>query len=160
MTEALSPLIARLKRSEGWRDKAYLDTAMPPVITIGYGHALAQVLCGNCGSGAITVKPINGISETVGEMLLFSDVAAVMGELEQRLPGFLSLDAIRREVLVELGFNLGVGKVLSFPVFMDQLKRGAYAEAAENMRGWKWVRQVHESRALPLIRMLETGERA
>jgi len=158
VTEVLSPLIARLKRSEGWSDSVYLDTR--GFLTIGYGHNLAKVqLPAGVPLTALRLIPVNGISESIGEMLLLSDVAAVMHAFATKLPWFDAMDAVRREVLVELGYNLGVGKVLSFPVFMDQLQRGEYAAAAANMRGWAWVQQVHEARAFPLIRMMETGAR-
>ena len=148
-----SPLIARLKRSEGWRPYLYLDTTGHA--TIGYGHNLGRVL----SDSPVTIAPINGISREIGEQLLHDDVAAVVSGLEARLIWFRDMDEVRREVLIELGFNLGVGKVLGFPVFMSQVERGAYKAAAENMRGWAWYRQVHAARAEPMCRMLETGVR-
>jgi len=148
-----SPLIARLKRSEGWRPYLYLDTTGHA--TIGFGHNLGRVL----SESPVTIAPVNGISQEIGEQLLHDDVAAVIQQLESRLVWFQCMDEVRREVLIELGFNIGTGKVLSYPVFMDQLERQAYLSAAENMRSWAWYRQVGVGRAEPLCRMLETGVR-
>lgn len=152
MSTVLSPLIARLKRSEGWRENLYLDTTGN--LTIGYGHNLAHMFIGP----PVRIAPVNGISEAVGELLLLSDVAAAMHLLQQREPWTEQLDAVRREVLVELLFNMG-SQVLGFDVFMSQLKGRDWFAAASNMRGWKWYRDVHAARAEPLVRMIETGVR-
>jgi lysozyme len=152
VTEVLSPLIARLKRSEGWRENLYLDTTGN--LTIGYGHNLAHLFIGP----PVRIAPVNGITEQIGELLLLSDVAAAMHVLETRLPWFEQLDAVRREVLVELVFNMG-SQVLGFDVFLGQLKSRGWFAAASNMRGWKWYRDVHAARAEPLVRMIETGVR-
>lgn len=155
MTEVLSPLISRLKRVEGWRGQIYIDTTGH--VSIGYGHNLGRVVRED--GSAVVIAPINGISERIGELILLDDVAAVIHAFEQRLTWFAKLDPVRRDVLVELGFNMGWGKVMSFPVFMHQLETGLYEAAAHNMRGWPWYEQVHAARAEPLVRMMQTGVR-
>jgi lysozyme len=151
-----SPLIARLKRSEGLRLHAYLDSTGN--LTIGYGHNLGRLkLPFGVKLSDIHLEPVNGITKEMAEELLYLDVAIADSAVshERKAEG---LDPIRREVLVELCFNIGP-KVLTYPVFMDQLDRARYNEAAENMKGWAWSSQVGPHRSLPLIEMMKTGER-
>jgi lysozyme len=164
----LESLIPRLKVSEGWRSHAYVDTTSN--LTIGYGHNLANVEVFTSEpadvrnvypvkGGWLRVTPVNGIGRDIGEQLLTQEVVEVMARLEELLPWYLSMDEVRREVLIELCFNIGLS-VLGYKVFVRQLIAKDYAGAAENMRGWRWRRQVGDGRALPLIRMMETGLRA
>jgi GH24 family phage-related lysozyme (muramidase) len=147
----LSPLIARLKRSEGWRPKAYLDSK--GFLTIGWGFNLGRPILVN---GKIGFQAVGEIGQDVGDMLLFAKVAEAMAAVERTR---LDLDPVRREVLTELVYNIGQS-VLGYPDFMRQLRQKQYAAAAENMRGWAgWYPVVHAARAEPLCRMIETGVR-
>lgn len=155
-----SPLVKRLKNAEGKRLHAYLDTAEAPNVTIGWGHNLATlVLPPGVSRRDVRLIPVNGITEGMAEQLLLDDIADVVQTFGNKLPWFFEMDVVRRDVLTELGFVIGAGKVMSFKVFMDQLSRKAYLSAAENMRGWAFYRQVGEHRAEPLCRMLSSGVR-
>lgn len=157
----LQHLIPRLKREEGFSEHVYLDTTSN--LTIGYGHNLAHLRVVEAGGvevegGRVELRPVNGISANVAELLLVGEVMNIMSTLGERLPWFVSMDDVRQEVLTDLCFNIGLG-ILRYKVFMRQLASGDYDGAASNMRGWRWYRQVHAHRADPLIRMMRTGVR-
>jgi len=158
VTEVLSPLIARLKRSEGWSDSLYLDTTSN--LTIGWGFNLAKlVLPPGVKLNQVRIVPVNTISQNIGELLLLGKVAEVQHLVTTRVPWTEQMDDIRREVLVELVFEIGPA-VLGYDGFMGQLKSRDYRAAAQNMRGWLWYAQVHAARAEPLCRQMESGARA
>lgn len=149
--EVLSPLISRLKRVEGWRGKAYLDSK--GFLTIGWGFNLGRPLIVN---GGLAFQAVGEISPEVGDMLLLDKVSEAIHAVERVA---LDIDPVRRDVLTELVYNIGQS-VLTYSEFMSQLRQKQYVAAANNMRSWKgWYPVVHASRAEPLCRMMATGVR-
>lgn len=129
----------RLRREEGLRLKPYRDTAGK--LTIGIGRNLDDV----------------GISEVEASMLLDGDVARTCAALDARLPWWRALDPVRRTVLADMAFNLGVEKLCGFHEVLGATETRRFAQAAAAMRASLWARQVG-ARAAGLARMMETGE--
>lgn len=155
MSPDLSKLVARLKQSEGWRSHVYLDTTGH--LTIGYGHNLARlVLPPGVDFRDVRLQPVNGITEAIGEALLMSEVLDVIAKLTFLLPWVKSLDEVRQSVLADMAFNLGVPGLLKWPIFLGQVQRGEYVEAAANMRRTLWAKQVGQ-RAQRLAGMMASG---
>lgn len=82
--------------------------------------------------------------------------------LYKALPWAEQLDPVRRYVLLDMTFNLGVEPFdgdgfKDWPIFVNQVKTGKYQAAARNMRATLWARQVGR-RAQRLADMMETGE--
>ena len=130
-------LRARMTRTEGRRNKPYID----PVgkVTIGIGHNLTD----------------KGIPDVVVEELFLGDLAEATVDAET-LSVYQQLDAVRQTVLVDMVFNMGIQKVREFANTLGLLKRGDYAGAASQMLQSKWAKEVG-NRALELSEIIRTG---
>jgi lysozyme len=136
MSAELDLAFPRVKDAEGYRMFPYRDTV--GVATIGYGCALD------------TGWP-EPFAAAVAKLQL------EQAELEARdLPGYLNLSPLRRSVLIEMVFNLGLAHVLQFTHFLAALKSADYKTAAVEMLDSKWATQVGD-RARRLARIMETG---
>jgi lysozyme len=92
-------------------------------------------------------------------MMLDNDIAECVIDLHANLSWFGRLDEVRRDVLIDMCFNLGIGRLLGFRNMLDACRRESWLEAANEMMNSKWARQVG-NRAQELAEMMETGERA
>ena len=138
----MSPeLVAQLKRHEGFRSKPYKDSVGK--ITIGYGWNLDDV----------------GITQDEAEKKLASQIHDA--ELELARQGWFGVpdaEAIRREVLTNMTFNLGMPRLLGFRRMIAALHVLDYEEAAKEMLDSRWAIQVG-SRSSELADQMRTGER-
>ena len=103
-----------LKKSEGFRDRTYLDVAGLP--TIGYGHRLVHPEC----------YP-GGITQTQAEVILLWDVREAEQAVERLVKVPLSQGQF--DALVDFTFNLGSGR-LAGSTLLQNLNAGKYDEAA------------------------------
>jgi len=122
----LDLLIWHLQLSEGYKNKPYLCPAKK--LTIGYGRNLQD----------------NGISKDEADLMLKNDVLNVKLELEDRLSFFGDLDDVRQNVLVEMGYNMGVPNLLKFKKTLQFIKEQDYESASEEMLNSKWHRDFIE----------------
>lgn len=137
---ARDPLLwLQLKAHEGLRLRPYRDGAGK--LTVGVGRNLDDV----------------GLREGEAMFLCFCDVAAVEQALDARLPWWRGLDAGRRAVLVDMGFNMGVQGLCAFTDTLAAAKAGRFGDAAASMLRSRWAGQVGR-RAATLSRMMRTGE--
>ena len=137
ITEAL---LARLRRDEGTvkhasspRTGAIVHAAYRCTagkLTIGYGHNLDD----------------RGIPDSFAQLLLLHDVRDVLASLTQ-FNWFLSLDRVRQQVLIEMVFQLGMTKFLTFRKMREALQTGDYARAADEMLDSKWAKSDSPARA-------------
>jgi lysozyme len=119
--------------------------------TIGYGH----LLDGNPGWDGYEISQIGA------DQLFEVDFERHIIELTESIPWIVLMDDVRQAVLYDMCFNLGVEPFdhdgfKDWPIFMGQVREGAYGEAAHNMRATLWAKQV-KSRAERLAQMMETG---
>jgi len=133
-------LRSQLERHEGLRLKPYLDTAVPPRLTIGYGRNLDDV----------------GISREEAECMLANDIDKVERELDT-IDEYVALDRIRQTVIANMTFNLGFHGLMQFKRMWAAIGRCDYEKAAEEMLKSKWARQVG-NRATELADIMRTGE--
>lgn len=142
-------LIAQLKIDEGLRLKAYQDTV--GVWTIGYGHTGPEVK--------------RGLTWTreKAEAALIEDILEHNAKLAAALPWVGGLDPVRRRVLQNMAFNLGIGSaatgegLLGFKNTLEFVRTGQYDKAADGMLASKWARQVG-NRAVRLAKQMRTGQ--
>ncbi len=109
-------------------------------LTIGYGHNLE-----------------NGITLEIAEQLLKSDLELAKTEVERNILFSNKLDEVRKFVLVDMCFNMGMQKLRSFKKMLAALEKGYYDRAAYEMLNSKWAGQVGY-RAVELSKMMKTGE--
>lgn len=131
-------LLQQLKRHEGLKLKPY--KCSEGYLTIGYGR--------NLEARGITAQEAN-------EMLL-NDVSEVEEALHRM--GFLSDPSdVRRAVLINMAFQLGIGGLLKFEKMLSAYLDGYYELAAKEMLDSKWAGQT-PNRAKELADQMRTGE--
>lgn len=149
MIDATDPVLKRqLTRHEGRRRDVYDDAT---------GHTLRrkQILQGNLTTGIGWNLSARGLPDLVIDSLYLLCVQEVFAHLDQALPWWRGESPVRQRVLIDLGFNLGVAKLLTFHDTLDHWRNGEYAAAAGHLRRTPWFQQT-KTRAETLTRMLET----
>ena len=131
-------LAEQLKRDEGVKLKPYQCPAGK--LTIGVGRNLED----------------NGISEEEAMMMLDNDIQSHADELFSRIPWALELDEERRGVLLNMAFNMGVPRLLTFKKTLAFIEAGDYTAASVEMLNSNWARQVGK-RAERLSAQMRTG---
>lgn len=131
-------LIEKIKRHEGFKLKPYRCTAGK--LTIAYGRNLDDV----------------GLSLDEANYLLRNDVNRVIGQLYGVLPWVSTVSGKRFDVLVNMGFNIGVPRLLTFKKFLAAIVAGDFELAASEMLNSKWANQVG-SRAIELANDMRHG---
>lgn len=128
---------ALIQRHEGYRDRVYLDTEGIP--TVGWGHAFL---------------PGSKVSREICEMLFDADYADACRDYTTL---GLTLNPVRRSVIINMLFNLGLPRFAKFRRLLDALRRGDYSQAAAEMLDSKWAKQVG-NRADDLAEMMRAGK--
>ena len=131
-------LAAQLQRHEGVRLKPYTDTVGK--LTIGCGRNLTD----------------RGISEEEADFMLGNDMNTAEDELRRTFPWFRSLDSVRQAALVNICFNLGLTKLLTFVRALTAMSAKNYAKAADDFLESRWAAQVG-ARAVELTEQIRTG---
>lgn len=140
-----------LARDEGVRFTIYVDTTGNP--TVGIGHNL------NAGPLPNQTYPM---TQAQVDALFASDVASTVQKLDTYLPWWRTLDDVRQRVIINMTFNLGIGRpgagtgLLGFPNTLAMIKGGDYSAASGAMLQSLWARQVG-ARADRLAAMMKTG---
>ena len=112
-----------ITRREGLCLNVYDDHLGNP--TIGVGRLLSR-----------------GISKTTAMQMLEEDINIVQTELKQNLPWFDDMPEVVQECLIDLGFNLGVPRLLSFKLTLGFLQAHKFPEAAEELLRSRYATQV------------------
>ena len=128
----------QLIRHEGIRLHVYHDSK--GIETIGVGRNLRG----------------KGISYQEAMLLLDHDITDFSRDLERALPWTDGLDSVRKRVLIDMAFNLGIEGLLIFKRFLASVQTGDYAVASQDMLESLWARQVGR-RAITLSEMMKTG---
>ena len=128
----------QIKLHEGVEYRVYEDTQ--GILTIGVGRNLED----------------RGLSEDEVDYLLNNDIKICVEELKRSFDWYDDLDDIRKRVLVDMMFNLGMPRLKGFVKMLAAIESGAWGAAAEEMLDSTWARQVG-SRADRLSEMMETG---
>jgi len=115
-----------------------------------------------CPAGKLSIgvgRNLEDLGITLGESryLLANDIARVTTELDAAFPWWRGLSEIRRAVLVDMCFNLGLPRLKGFQKMLAALQANDWPEAAAQMRDSKWYSDVKD-RADRLIRMMETDQ--
>lgn len=141
MTEALMNRIkAQLVRHEGLRLKPYRCTAGK--LTIGIGRNLDDC----------------GITQSEAYVMLINDIMNCEKQLQSKIPDIYNgLDEVRKSVLLNMCFNLGINGLLCFKNTLAFVKAGDWERAANNMLVSKWAKQVGR-RAIELSELMRKGK--
>ena len=134
----ITSLREQLQRDEGLRLRVYLDQYNHA--TVGYGHNLDA----------------HGISEAIATALLEEDITRATADVLSRIPAAMSLDEVRRAVLVAMAFNIGIGGLLGFKDLLEALELQDWPASAKAILDSKYARQVGE-RAHRLAEQMVSG---
>ncbi len=130
----------QLVRHEGLRLKPYRCTAGK--LTIGIGRNLDD----------------SGISQSEGYIMLINDIMNCEKQLQSRIPDIYNgLDEVRKSVLLNMCFNLGINGLLGFKNTLVFVKAGDWEQAANNMLVSRWAKQVGR-RAIELSELMRKGK--
>jgi len=114
----------QLVRHEGLRLQPYRCTAGK--LTIGIGRNLD-----NCG-----------ISQSEAYIMLINDIMNCEKQLQSEIPDIYNqLDEVRKSVLLNMCFNLGISGLLGFKNTLTFVKAGDWEQAANGMLASKWAKQ-------------------
>lgn len=108
--------------------------------TIGYGHNIED----------------RGVSEEVAELLLEQDTQIAYKQVRNAVKCFDTLKEARQYVLIDMCFNMGITKLMTFKKMLSALDKGDYKTASKEMLNSKWATQV-KSRANYLACVMQSG---
>jgi lysozyme len=129
---------AQLMRDEGFQGRPYKDSVGKT--TIGYGRNLDD----------------NPLTRIEAAFLLDNDINTATDKLLEALPWVGALDEVRKAVLINMTFNMGIGGLMGFHHFLAAVQAGDYSLAKDHMLASKWADQVGP-RAHRLAIQIETG---
>lgn len=136
-----SKLIERIIEHEGIRKSVYKDSLGYDTIGIGF-------LC--------DARKNAGLSVDECMLILNSRIA----NLERQLivnSWFTKQDLVRKGVLVELAYNLGVAGLKRFKKFLTAMDAREYDVAVDELIDSKWSTQIGKSRLNNILKRVRTG---
>jgi len=130
----------QLVRHEGLRLKPYRCTAGK--LTIGIGRNLDDC----------------GITQSEAYIMLINDIMNCEKQLQAKIPDIYNgLDEVRKSVLLNMCFNLGISGLLGFKNTLAFIKARDWERAANNMLVSRWAKQVGR-RAIELSELMRKGK--
>ena len=129
----------QLQRDEHCRLRVYDDSQGVP--TIGWGRNLRD----------------KGVSQQEADAMLDRDVLDATTDVLLHFKWATGLDDVRRGVLINMAYNLGIGGLLQFKKMLAAVESGQWDRAAKEMLDSKWARQVGV-RAERLAEQMRLGE--
>jgi lysozyme len=113
-----------LVKHEGLRLDLYQDHL--GIYTVGVGHNIQE----------------RGISERVAYIMLEEDINVAVEDLQRNISYFDKLPECVQEALVNLSFNLGIPRLMSFKKTLAYLREGKWEKAANELLDSRYATQV------------------
>lgn len=126
-----------LIRHEGMRAHPYKCSAGK--LTIGVGRNIEE----------------NGISHAEAMFMLQNDIRRCTKEAQTSIPEFDTFSPIRRMVIIDMIFNMGLPRFMKFNRLLSALAKRDWDWAANEMLDSDWAKQVH-GRATELALMMRS----
>ncbi|MEO5335234.1 MAG: glycoside hydrolase family protein [Magnetococcus sp. YQC-5] len=149
----LARMEQQLIGEEGFRLMPYKDTEGHWTIGVGYNVDANGIPFGISKEDFFE----NGITKEQAMILLANGISKAIQDMAKYVPCFTGLDEIRKRVLIDMAFNMGGQRVLTFKNALLCLAQGHYQAAAKAMLDSLWARQV-PGRANRLAEMMRTGK--
>ena len=109
------------------------------------------------GVGRLIDKRKGGsITHDEAQYLLNNDITTRVESLQSKLPWFDGLSDVRKAVLLNMSFQLGITGLMGFENTLEMVKMGDYVNAADNMLKSKWAQQT-SARANELANQMRTN---
>lgn len=128
----ITNLLDQLKRDEGEVLHVYLDSR--GIRTAGVGH--------NLEAHNIPLAVGTVITQQQSDAWLAEDILVASNAVSIHIPWSNSLDDIRKAVLQNMCFNMGIMKLLGFHLFLADMQNGQYKLASIEMLHSAWAIQV------------------
>jgi lysozyme len=141
----------QLKIDEGLRLRKY--RCSEGHWTIGYGWNLENALPGDIAS---YFRLHGAITEDMAERLLDISIDTATRQCKSVFSDFDQFSERRRDALINMVFNLGVGHFLEFRRMIRAIKAGDWYWAADEAQDSKWFTQVG-NRAVRIAKELREG---
>jgi lysozyme len=125
--------VARTERHEALRLKPYKDSR--GIWTIGIGHNMQA-------DPAEFDHLMQGITEPQARALFAHDIANIEHQLDLYLPWWRTLNQVRQDILAEMGFQLGITKMLKFKNTLAAAKAGKPLDVYAGMMDSDWAKQT------------------
>lgn len=150
-------LIENLKRDEGFRSEVYVDTTGHD--TIGYGTKLPlNDLESSCLPEGQDIRE-DGVNKEQAECMLKKELRQKARDTRREFEHIWDeLNQPRKDVLINMAYNLGVYGLTRFKKMIGALERGDYEAAADEMLDSQWHDQT-KRRAERLARQMRMGTR-
>lgn len=132
----------QLKRDEGEELSAYQDH-------LGYWTIGIGIL--------IDKRKGGGLRPEESEFVFRNRLKLLDAELTARVPCAYKLDPVRRGVLINMAYQMGITGLMGFKTTLALVASGKYQEAAQSMLQSKWASQT-PARAQRLSNQMATGE--
>ena len=146
--------IARLKLDEGFETTVYTDTEGH--LTVGWGHKLTD-------AEKLKYKKGDTLKQAECEAFFKDDLSSAETNAERLITNkaggkvvWTGLSQTRKDVLINMVFNLGYTGLSKFQDMLAAIKDGKFDKAAEEMKDSKWYTQV-TNRADRLIALMKSG---
>jgi lysozyme len=137
-----------LKRDEGCVLEAYPDPLSGgDPWTVGYGHTGPDI------------HPGVTWTQEQADTALSSDIGIATRALDEHLPWWREHSDLRQDVLANMTYNMGIGKLEGFHNMLAACQRRDYETAADEMLDSAWANQVGD-RADRLASQMRSGEHA
>ena len=130
----IDKLREELTFDEGLVEKIYLDHLGYP--TFGIGHLILET---DPEHGQDVDTPV---SEDRIKECFEKDIAIVTTELDRNCAWWIHLPEYIQRVLANMGFNLGITRLLKFKKFLAALEQHDWETAAVEMMDSRWATQV------------------
>jgi lysozyme len=121
----ISSIFDQLERDEGFAPRPYRDHLGH--WTVGYGWNLED-------------GP--SLDRDIARMILRDHVARTVAELRQKLSWADGLSEARFGVLINMGFQLGVGGLLKFEKMLAAAEQGDHGSVVREMLDSRWAKQT------------------
>lgn len=138
----------QLKEDEGEVLHLYYDSVGLPTISVGINLLIGVP---KEYQASITITP------EASHALFLLRLEESRRLVAEKLPWTAGLDQVRKDVLANMAFNLGIGGLLQFHNALALLQEGRFSAAAIEFHNSKWAAQVG-ARATRLCREITTGE--
>lgn len=129
----------QIERDEGRKNKIYKDSE--GILTIGIGRNLES----------------KGLSDNEVNILYDNDLRDAIVDARRLVPNFDKHNPARQGVIINMSFNLGLGRLSKFKKFLAALEVRDYQKAAAEMKDSRWYHQVKD-RAVRLCKQMESGQ--
>lgn len=143
------------------RDLKFDEAIGGIAVTIAYPDPLSHGDPWTIGWGHTGPEVRQGVTWTVEqcEAALVADIARAERSLDAQMPWWRSMSDVRQDCLLNMCFNMGIGKLEGFHHTLAAMQTHDYAAAADGMLASAWAQQVHH-RAIRLASEMRSGAKA